>query len=64
MTYRSLNADFTEFLSALKRCFNNSKNGTTGRSPNEIIYGTNLNDSFGVVLSGEARDFEQTRKIF
>ena len=34
ITHRSPDADFTEFLSTLKRYFNNSKNITTGRSPN------------------------------
>ncbi len=58
ITDRSSNADFIKFLSTLKRYLNNSKNTTTGRSPNKIIYGTNLNDSFGVISLREARDFE------
>ncbi len=49
MTHRSSDADFIKFLSALKRYLNNSKNNIIGRSPNKIIYGTNLNDFFGVV---------------
>ncbi len=64
MTYRSPDADFTKFLPTFKRYLNNNKNTTIGRSSNEIIYGTNLNDSFGVILFKKTRDFEQTRKIF
>jgi transposase InsO family protein len=55
--------DFTEFLPAFKRVFNNSVNASTGRSPNQIIYGFNLADSFGVVTEGDAKDFEAERKV-
>ncbi|KAN0085522.1 hypothetical protein V8E54_001989 [Elaphomyces granulatus] len=56
-----LNPD-TEFLPAFKRVFNNSVNASTGRSPNQIIYGFNLADSFGVVTEGDAKDFKAERK--
>jgi hypothetical protein len=62
-TARYPGVDFTEFLPAFKRVFNNSVNASTGRSPNEIIYGFNLTDSFGVVTDGEAKKFEEERKI-
>jgi hypothetical protein len=60
---RQPNAGFTDFCPALKRTFNNSRNTSTGRAPNEIIYGMLLNDSFGVVSKGNAHDFEQQRKV-
>ena len=37
--------DFTEFLPAFKRVFNNSVNASTRRFPNQIIYGFNLANS-------------------
>ncbi len=55
---RKSDTEFPEFLLALKRGFNNSKNATTEKSPNEIIYGMNLSDSFGVVIDKEAKNFE------
>ncbi len=55
---RKSNTEFPKFLPILKRGFNNSKNVTTGKSPNEIIYGINLSDSFGIVIDKEAKDFE------
>jgi hypothetical protein len=55
--------DFTEFLPAFKRVFNNSVNASTGRSPNQITHGFNLADSFGVVTEGDAKDFEAERKV-
>jgi hypothetical protein len=60
---RSPGVDFTEFLPAFKRVFNNSTNASTGRTPNEIIYGFNLADSFGVVTEGDAKEFEAERKV-
>jgi hypothetical protein len=43
--------------------FNNSINASTGRSPNEIIYGFNLADSFDVVTKDDAQEFEAKRKV-
>jgi hypothetical protein len=56
--------DFTDFLPAFKRTFNSNKNAITGRSPDEMIYGFNLNDSFGVVTDSPAQDLEVERKMF
>jgi len=51
-------ADFIEFLPALKCVFNNSINASTGQSPNEIIYSFNLKNSFSIVTEGEGKEFE------
>jgi len=58
ITHRSPDANFTKFLSALKRYFNNNKNITAGRFPNEIIYDTNLNEFFEIISLEETRDLE------
>ncbi len=55
---RKSDTEFLKFLPVLKRGFNNSKNVTIEKSSNEIIYGMNLSDSFGVVIDEEAKDFE------
>jgi hypothetical protein len=54
--------DFTEFLPAFKRVFNNSVNASTGRSPNQITHSFNLADSFGVVTEGDAKTSRQNAK--
>src|SRR5450755_636517 len=56
--------DFTDFLPAFKRTFNSSRNATTGRSPDEMIYGFNLNDSFGIVTDSPVQNLETERKMF
>ena len=55
---RKSDTEFPKFLPTLKRGFNNNKNTTTEKSPNKIIYKINLNDSFGVIINKEAKDFE------
>jgi hypothetical protein len=55
-----------EFLDPITRILNSSKNASTGKSPDEIVFGFDLQDSFGIVSTddSDAQNFEQNRKEY
>ena len=63
---RNPDDEWINFISALTRVLNSSKNDSIGRSSNEVVIGFIFNDSFGVVsqINDNAREFELKRKIY
>ena len=55
---RNFDTEFIEFLLTFKQVFNNSFNIFTDCSFNEIIYDFKLADSFDIVTTDAAEDFE------
>src|SRR6266480_7420871 len=60
---RNSDTEFIEFLSAFKQVFNNSLNVFTDHFFNEIIYDFKLADSFDIMTTDTAEDFETQQKI-
>ena len=60
---RNSDTEFIKFLSAFKWVFNNSLNVFTNCFLNEIIYSFKLADSFDIVTTDAAEDFETQWKI-
>ena len=55
---RNSDIEFIKFLSAFKQVFNNSFNVFIDHSFNEIIYNFKLVNSFDIITTDAAEDFE------
>ena len=55
---RNSDTEFIEFLSAFKQVFNNNFNVFTNCFFNEIIYSFKLANSFNIMITDTAEDFE------
>ena len=55
--------DWTLVLPYLQGYLNNSKNQSTGVSPNEIIYGFNVRDTLSMLADLPAEDFTKLRQL-
>ena len=55
--------EWDKFLPMLRARLNNSSNASTGRSPNEIIYGTKTNEPLSLIGATYATDVEQNRTL-
>ncbi len=55
--------DWTDVLPYLQGCLNNSKNQSTGVSPNEVLYGFNVRDSLGLLSELPPEDFSRLRQL-
>src|SRR6266480_587643 len=60
---RNSDTEFIKFLSTFKQVFNNSFNVFTDHSLNEIIYSFKLADSFDIMTTDAAENFETQQKI-
>ena len=57
------NGDWILLLPYLQGCLNNSKNQSTGVSPNEILYGFNVRDAFGFLSDLPPEHFNRLRLL-
>ena len=55
--------DWTLVLPYLQGSLNNSKNQSTGVSPNEVLYGFNVRDTLGLLTELPQEDFSRLRQL-
>jgi hypothetical protein len=57
---------WTEFFNLIIKILNFSKNASTGKSLDEIVFGFDFQDSFNIVSTddSDAQNFEQNRKKY